>query len=428
VLKGIDVSGASTDWPRVAAAGARFGGFKLTEGQDFRHPQGTKERYQKAHRAGLFVMPYHFLRPKRRDPALETRFYLQTLRSLGYPSHGDLPPVIDIETTELGPAETLTYLVGACRHLMARSPHRHGIIIYGSPAFLDQIGVGSSQFLLEQTRKKKVRWWIAHEGPAPGKPQLPRGIPTYLFHQHNLDTTFPGVEGAADLNVARPDIDEKKLRTIMHRRTGPLPLPASAPKPQAEPAPPKPKNRVIEIQRLLKKCGWPIDDDGKMGPQTKQAIRDFKRGYAFKPFVAMNASVGPETMRRMKKSAGAGGKCSEHFLFKEFASSRSGWIRTHRELVQGLEKLRAEVAHPIGILSGFRDFNLGASKSQHKFGNGIDPTARLPLDACKRVKAFSGIGLQPGTSQVRHLDVRHVGPNTTPGASKTNPNVFDDPI
>ena len=285
--------------------------------------------------------------------------------------------------------------------------------------------MGTSSFLLEQTRKKKIRWWIAHEGPTPGQPRLPRGIPTYLFHQHNLDTTFPGVNGAADLNVARPDIDEQKLRTIMHGGGGPRPK--QVPQPKADPKPPKPKNRVKEIQRLLKQSGWPIDDDGDMGPQTKQAVRDFKRGYAFKPaFVSFDAGVGPTTMRRMKKSAKLAGKCSEHFKFTEFASSKTGWIRTHRDLVRGLEKVRAQVGRPIGILSGFRDFKLGASKSQHKFGNAIDPTARLPLDACKRVRAFSGIGLQPGTSEVRHLDVRHVGPNTTPGATPADPNVFND--
>ncbi|MDQ3729657.1 MAG: peptidoglycan-binding protein [Actinomycetota bacterium] len=424
MLKGIDVSGASVDWREVRGAGSRFGGFKLSEGEDFRHPQGTRGRYQEAHQAGLFVMPYHFLRPKRRDPTLETQFYLRCLRSLGYPSKGDLPPVIDIEVTDLSPAATLTYLVGACRHLLARNPHRRGIIIYGSPAFLDQIGVGSSQFLREQTGKKKIRWWIAHEGPAPGHPRLPKGIDSFLFHQHELDTTATGVSGAADLNVARPDIDEKKLRGIMHgggagRR--------SAPQAKAARKPAKAKDRVREAQRLLKQIGWPIAVDGDMGPQTKQALRDFKRGYAFTPaYTSFNTAISPVTMRRIEKSAKLGGACSEHFKFREFASSRSGWIRTHRDLVRGLEKLRAEVGHPIGIFSGFRDFKLGASKSQHKFGNGIDPAARLPLDACKRVKRFSGIGLEPGTSEVRHLDVRHVGPNTTPGATPGNPNVFND--
>jgi uncharacterized protein YcbK (DUF882 family) len=187
-----------------------------------------------------------------------------------------------------------------------------------------------------------------------------------------------------------------------------------------------PTNRITEVQRLLKEIGWPIGVTGRRDPKTNQAIRDFKRGYAFGPgFASTNAGAGPILMRRLRKSARLGGACSEHFKFREFASSHTGWIRTHRDLVRGLEKVRKQVNHSIGVLSGFRDFDLGASKSQHKFGNAMDPTSHLPLDVCRRVKAFSGIGLQPGTSEVRHLDVRHVGPNFT-GGTVASPTVFDD--
>ena len=182
----------------------------------------------------------------------------------------------------------------------------------------------------------------------------------------------------------------------------------------------------MEVQRLLHEIGWPIAVSGEPDPKTKQAIRDFKRGYAFRPvFVSFGARTGPVFRRRLRKSAQLGGACSKHFKFREFASSQSGWIRTHRELVRGLERVRKQVNHPIDVLSGFRDFNLGASKSQHKFGNAMDPTSPLPLDACLRAKAFSGIGLQPGTREVRHLDVRHVGPNFT-GGTVANPTIFDD--
>jgi hypothetical protein len=191
-------------------------------------------------------------------------------------------------------------------------------------------------------------------------------------------------------------------------------------------ATPIPTNRITEVQRLLKEIGWPIAATGQRDPRTNQAIRDFKRGYALGPgFASINAAAGPILMRRLGKSARLDGACSKNFKFREFASSHTGWIRTHRDLVRGLEKVRKQVNHPIEVLSGFRDFNLGASKSQHKFGNAMDPTSRLPLDVCRGVKAFSGIGLQPGTSEVRHLDVRHVGPNVT-GGSVANPTVFDD--
>ena len=63
--------------------------------------------------------------------------------------------------------------------------------------------------------------------------------------------------------------------------------------------------------------------------------------------------VGPEDREGVAASAKNKGMCSKHFTFKEFASSHTGAIRTHRELVHGLEKLRANVGQPIGVLSGF---------------------------------------------------------------------------
>jgi hypothetical protein len=136
--------------------------------------------------------------------------------------------------------------------------------------------------------------------------------------------------------------------------------------------------------------------------------------------------VGPKTEEALRQCAGNDGRCSKHFKFKEFASSKTGDIRTHRELVIGLEALRAHAGHPIGILSGFRDFDLGASFSQHKFGNAIDPQQTLPhFNAVAALKVFSGIGHFAQNGLVRHVDVRHVGPNLT-GGTKSRPTIFID--
>src|SRR5262245_31699890 len=139
LLRGIDVSGADVNWSEVGASGVSFASFKLSEGEDLPDPKGTRERYRKAHRAGLFVFPYHLLRPRHRDPKRETRFFAKRLRAIGYPSRGDLPPALDIEVTDLAPAATLEYLEGACRALLEERLHPHGIQVYGPPAFLDEI-------------------------------------------------------------------------------------------------------------------------------------------------------------------------------------------------------------------------------------------------------------------------------------------------
>jgi hypothetical protein len=186
---------------------------------------------------------------------------------------------------------------------------------------------------------------------------------------------------------------------------------------------------TLEVQQMLHRIGWPIAQDGKRGAQTAQAIKDFQRGFAGDPVrrpLMVDGLVGAGTERALRWSAEHDGRCSAHFKFAEFASSHSRWIRTHRELVIGLEALRTAVGHPIGVLSGFRDFNLGASMSQHKFGNAIDPDQTLPhFSEVAALKVFSGIGYFAQNGLVRHVDVRHVGPNTT-GGTKARPTIFVD--
>ena len=57
----------------------------------------------------------------------------------------------------------------------------------------------------------------------------------------------------------------------------------------------------------------------------------------------------------------------------------------------------------------------GATSSQHLHGNACDIEAVLPTAKVQALGVFSGIGYQQQTGLVRHVDVRHVGPNTTGG-------------
>jgi peptidoglycan hydrolase-like protein with peptidoglycan-binding domain len=262
--------------------------------------------------------------------------------------------------------------------------------------------------------------WVAAFSFSAGKPPTPQGFARehVRAHQHSEHGIFPGVGVEVDLDVWLGDADS--LRAWIEG----TPVAGGG----GAPSPP-PSLSTTDTQSLLKQIGWPIEVDGVRGPKTAQAIKDFQRGYLGDPPIPellQDGLVGPKTEQALRASAADGGRCSQHFAFKEFASSHSGWIRTHRELVSGLETLRAHVGHPIAILSGFRDFDLGASQSQHKFGNAIDPTAPLPhFNEIAALKVFSGIGHFAQNGLVRHVDVRHVGPNTTAG-TKTKPTIFVD--
>jgi hypothetical protein len=228
----------------------------------------------------------------------------------------------------------------------------------------------------------------------------------------------PGVPTPCDFNVFMGS--HRNLKALISGRD------VNPPKPPANP--PKPdKPSVRRQQEMLKQIGWPIKVDGQRGPQTKGALMDFQLGMAqCKVRLTRDGVCGPKTASWLRWSVAHGGRASEHFTFREFASSRSGWIKVDRDLILGLEKLRAKLGRPIGVLSGYRDFALGASKSQHRYGNAMDPTGPLgSVELVRSVRAFSGIGFDPRGKHVRHVDVRHRGPNFTQG-TLTNPTVFAD--
>jgi lysozyme len=172
------------------------------------------------------------------------------------------------------------------------------------------------------------------------------------------------------------------------------------------------------VQQALVKLGWPLKADGAWGRDTFAAVKDFQRGFAFWKLL-IDGHAGPKTQEALKASVDQGGKCSPNFAFKEFKSTGNGWIKVSRELVLGLEDYRELVGKPVAIVSGYRDPQKNASipgsakNSQHMYGNAADLEPVETTAAVKALKRFSGIGYQGATGLVRHVDVRHVGPNTT---------------
>jgi GH25 family lysozyme M1 (1,4-beta-N-acetylmuramidase) len=425
----IDVgdSQGSVDWDRAHQSGkAAIAACKCTEGEDFRATTFSRARVKSIHKAGLPLMPYHYLRPRTdRHGSKEAEFALAVLDDAGWRPRGkrfkrgrDLPLVMDLEwqlneamLAEMSGEQVLHYadeFAGAVFEATGRD-----VLTYVSPGFMPELGSRAPAHAGDV--------WVAAYSFQAGKPPTPRGFSKSKVraHQYSSHGTFPGVGTTVDLNVWLGNA--KSLEAWLDGN--PIAGGGGAQSPE-------PTLGTKDIQRLLKQIGFPVKVDGARGGRTSQAIIDFQRGYLGDPPVKpllQDGLVGPKTEKALQASAANNGMCSKHFAFKEFASSHTGAIRTHRALVHGLEKLRAHVGQPIGVLSGFRDFNLGASMSQHKFGNAIDPTE--PLSTVQEVaalKVFSGIGHSPGSDRVRHVDVRHVGPNTTPGASPERPEIFID--
>lgn len=183
---------------------------------------------------------------------------------------------------------------------------------------------------------------------------------------------------------------------------------------------------TAEVQQALRSIGWPIAVDGSYGDVTHQAVADFQRG--FTPFdLLIDGMAGPQTQHALNISLYFNGACGDGFFYREFKSKGNGWIKVHRELVRGLVEYRKRYG-PTRIVSGYRDpaHNAavgGAKNSQHLYGNGVDLDPKASVNAVRNLRKFSGIGIQRATGLVRHVDVRHMGPNTTHG-SLLNPTVW----
>lgn len=195
---------------------------------------------------------------------------------------------------------------------------------------------------------------------------------------------------------------------------------------------------IRTVQDQLKRLGWPLTPDGKLGVVTRRAVKDFQRGYARGVSLPVTGNPGLITRKAIAQSV-KDGKISEHFLWADFKSNGNGWVRANRGFVKSLEKYRARFG-PTTLLSAYRDpahnaYVGGAQYSQHTDidvhgevflgGNATDfanPKARL--SEVKALGEFSGIGITASTGLVRHVDTRHKGGYNPAGSTPANPAVW----
>lgn len=183
-----------------------------------------------------------------------------------------------------------------------------------------------------------------------------------------------------------------------------------------------------EVQQALIDLGWPIVADGDFGAKTHEAVTDFQRGFAWYDLL-IDGYAGEQTQNALKGCLYYGGFAGPHFKFREFKSKGNGWIKVNRHLIRGLIQVRERYG-PFTPVSAYRDpaYNkkIGSvPNSQHLYGNAVDTPRELGLTvgAVKNFGAFSGIGISKRDGKVLHVDVRHLGPNTT-GGSVQNPTIW----
>jgi len=227
-IRGIDVSDyqPNVNWQTVANSGIAFAFVKATEGAT--HFADTFDYNWAAMKAvGIQRGAYHFFRPGI-DAQAQVDNFLQTVKL----APGDLPPVLDIETTAGLDGNTICDRMGIWLDAIEAETGLQPII-YTYPGFWDGLGV---------KRLSHYPLWIAHYTSA-AEPWVPGGWNSWLLWQYTDKGQVAGVSGNPDMNI---------FESLTTGDTG---------------------GKVLDLQKLLQKKGfYNVTLDSSYGNSTKQAV------------------------------------------------------------------------------------------------------------------------------------------------------------
>jgi len=191
-LAGIDVSSyqGTIDWGKVAAAGVQYAFIRVSDGLSFPDAKFA-ENWVGARAHGLRRGAYQFFRSDE-DPSAQAELLL---RAMGPLSPGDLPPVIDVESTDAQTAATMTTNIGIWLDRV-ESVIQQAPIIYTGPNFWNT-NVKTAAFAHHPL-------WVAHWGAT--CPSLPTAWSAWQLWQNSATGTVSGIgAGSVDLDVFNGD-------------------------------------------------------------------------------------------------------------------------------------------------------------------------------------------------------------------------------
>lgn len=187
-VHGIDISHyqGTIDWPRLASLQdglfpLRFIFLKATEGGDHQDHM-FRQNFDSARCYGFVRGAYHYFLP-RTDAAKQANFFIHTVEL----EQGDLPPVLDVETTgNKSPQE----LKAAVKTWLDCVEAHYGVkpILYTSYKF--------KMRYLNDSVFNTYPYWIAHYYVDSVRYQGP-----WHFWQHTDVGTVPGIDEEVDLDV-----------------------------------------------------------------------------------------------------------------------------------------------------------------------------------------------------------------------------------
>ncbi len=183
-LPGIDVSKwqGDIDWQAVADSGIVYAIMRVSHGLNTLD-EYFDQNWSESRAAGIHAGVYQFFEPGQ-DVIAQADLLLERMGPLG---PGDLPPVLDVESTSgLPPAQVATAVGQWIDHVEAAIGVKP--IIYTGRYFW-QDNVGSADFA-------DYPLWIAHY--TTGCPNIADQWSDWAFHQYTDSGSVPGIGGAVD--------------------------------------------------------------------------------------------------------------------------------------------------------------------------------------------------------------------------------------
>ena len=219
LVQGVDVSKwqASIDWKQVKAQGYEFAFVRASDGLNY--PDGQFDANWKGAKAqGIVRGVYQFFRPSQ-DPIAQADLLLDKLAKAGWIESGDLPAVIDIETSDGQSASTVRSKALAWMQYVEQKTGKKPIV-YTSAGWSTVLGSALSAYPL----------WIAnYTGTYQGYcPLMPDGWQKWVFWQYTSKGPVAGV-GSKDVDKNVFDGDLNALKAFAQSGTVPPP----GPKPDA---------------------------------------------------------------------------------------------------------------------------------------------------------------------------------------------------
>src|SRR5882724_10053984 len=206
-LPGIDVSHyqGTIDWGKVKSAGMAYAYTKATESTGSTDSQFAVN-WPAIKSAGLLRGAYHFFHADQ-DATAQANHFLQVVA----PSSGDLPPVIDIESTSNASSSAIVSGVKTWLDVVQQST---GIVpmIYTVASFWNaNLNSSFGNYPL----------WIANYGVS--SPKLPTGWSNWNFWQYSQSGTVSGITGNVDMDYFNGSMNQ----LIAFAGSGAAPQPAN---------------------------------------------------------------------------------------------------------------------------------------------------------------------------------------------------------